>query len=33
MAKFYGTVGYVNMVETVPGVWTEEIVEKQSRSL
>lgn len=29
MAKFYGTVGYVNMVETVPGVWAEEIVEKQ----
>lgn len=29
MAKFYGTVGYVNMVETAPGVWTEEIVEKQ----
>ena len=29
MAKFYGTVGYVTMVESVPGVWTEEIVEKQ----
>lgn len=29
MAKFYGIVGYVNMVESVPGVWTEEITEKE----
>ena len=28
MAKFYGTIGYQNQVETRPGVWEEEIVER-----
>ena len=28
MGKFYGKVGYLTLVETRPGVWTEEIVEK-----
>jgi hypothetical protein len=27
MAKFYGPIGYGVTTETVPGVWTEEIVE------
>lgn len=27
MAKFYGPVGYVETVETAPGVWTERVVE------
>ena len=29
MAKFYGTVGFVKTVESVPGVWTEQIVERK----
>lgn len=29
MAKFYGTIGYVDHVETVPGVWEEQITERQ----
>lgn len=28
MAKFYGAVGYAEMVETAPGVWTEQISER-----
>ena len=28
MAKFYGKVGYVQTVETAPGVWTEQITER-----
>lgn len=28
MAKFYGKVGYATTVETAPGVWTEQIVER-----
>lgn len=28
MAKFYGPVGYAEMVETAPGVQTEQIIEK-----
>lgn len=28
MGRFYGAVGYAKMVETVPGVWQEEITER-----
>ena len=28
MAKFYGKIGYSVTVETSPGVWTEQIVER-----
>lgn len=28
MAKFYGMIGYATLVETEPGLWEEEIVEK-----
>ena len=28
MAKFYGVVGYVETVETEPGVWEEQAVER-----
>ena len=28
MAKFYGVVGYAEMTETVPGVWSEQITER-----
>lgn len=28
MGKFYGKVGYLTTVETKPGVWTEDIVER-----
>lgn len=28
MAKFYGKVGFAMTEETTPGIWTEEIVEK-----
>lgn len=28
MAKFYGPIGYANTVESKPGVWTDEIVER-----
>lgn len=28
MGKFYGKVGYLTTTETQPGVWTEDIVEK-----
>lgn len=29
MAKFYGTIGYVNTVETEPGMWEEQTTERQ----
>ena len=29
MAKFFGTVGYVETIETTPGVWQEQVVERQ----
>lgn len=28
MAKFYGTIGYVTTAETRPGVWEEQITER-----
>lgn len=28
MAKFYGVIGYAETVETTPGVWEEQIVER-----
>lgn len=28
MAKYYGKIGYAEMVETNPGVWTEQITER-----
>lgn len=28
MDKFYGVVGYVETVETSPGVWTEQVTER-----
>ena len=28
MAKYYGKIGYAETVETTPGVWTEQIVER-----
>lgn len=28
MAKYYGKIGFATMTETTPGVWTEEIVER-----
>ena len=28
MAKFYGKIGYFTTVETEPGVWEEQIVER-----
>lgn len=28
MNKFYGTVGYAETVETTPGIWTEQITER-----
>lgn len=29
MAKFYGTIGYAETVETRPGVWQEQIIERK----
>lgn len=29
MAKFFGTVGYAETVETAPGVWQEQIIERE----
>ncbi len=29
MAKFYGTIGFATTAETAPGVWTEQITERQ----
>lgn len=28
MAKYYGAIGFSKTVETVPGVWSEEIIER-----
>ena len=28
MAKFYGVIGYAIQVETVPGVWEDQIIER-----
>ena len=28
MSKYYGAIGYAETVETSPGIWTEEIVER-----
>lgn len=28
MAKFYGAIGYAELVETAPGVWTEQITKR-----
>lgn len=28
MAKFYGVIGYAETAETTPGVWTEQITER-----
>ena len=30
MAKFYGAIGYAELVETAPGVWTEQITERNA---
>lgn len=29
MARFYGVIGFVETKQTVPGVWSEEIVERR----
>lgn len=29
MAKFFGPIGYATLVETKPGAWDEEIIEKE----
>lgn len=29
MAKFYGSIGYADTLETSPGVWEEQITERQ----
>lgn len=29
MAKYYGKIGYAELTETTPGVWTEQIVERE----
>lgn len=31
MAKFYGVIGYAETVETKPGVWEEQIIERSYR--
>lgn len=31
MAKFYGAIGYARLEESVPGVWTDKIVERKYR--
>jgi len=31
MAKFYGVIGYAIQAETVPGVWTDQIIERNYR--
>ena len=28
MAKYYGRIGYIKTEETVPGVWSEKVIEK-----
>ncbi len=29
MAKYYGTIGFSKTIEKVPGVWSEEIIERR----
>lgn len=29
MAKFYGTIGYAETVQTSPGVWEEQLIERK----
>lgn len=29
MAKYYGAIGYAETIETTPGVWVEQITERQ----
>lgn len=29
MAKYFGKIGFVDTVETVPGVWREQIIERE----
>ena len=29
MAKYYGAIGYAETVETTPGVWVEQVTERQ----
>ena len=29
MGKFYGSIGYAELVETAPGVWVEQITERK----
>ncbi len=31
MAKFYGKIGYAESKETTPGIWEEQIIERESR--
>lgn len=31
MAKFAGIIGYIKPVETSPGVWTEDVIERKHR--
>lgn len=28
MAKFYGKIGYIKTIETAPGIWVEQAIEK-----
>jgi hypothetical protein len=28
MGRFYGVIGYANQIETTPGIWEEQIVER-----
>ena len=31
MAKFYGKIGYAELKETIPGIWEEQIIEREYR--
>lgn len=31
MAKFYGKIGYAESKETIPGIWEEQIIEREYR--
>ena len=31
MAKFHGVIGYAIQIETVPGVWDDQIIERNYR--
>lgn len=31
MAKFYGKIGYTELKETIPGIWEEQIIEREYR--